>query len=373
MAKQQYLPHTDIEIVDFEDDAGDDAPMSDADLKSALLVEALNEDAQSFISVNRVVASGNMPEEYVARFPADKYDYGQVMEHLRLHFGGGEYRLRLYAKGRLRKGGNKLVTIAHPQKLQVENNDNTTLQIVMAQMEKMNVQIVEVLKDKNGGGSSRMEMMQELMMMKQVFSSEKSGGGMGEIISVISSLKELGINIGSVAEPEEKGFSHLLEMAAPVFAQALAPREPQVQQYRQNPAPQLAQQHQQQPPTQNKGEKMNMMIAMGLVPLINAAKKNAPPENYAPMVIDNVPEEKLRQFFNTPTGMSELIKIKPEIANYLDWFKLLGEHVKANLGLPSTVDDLYYDEGDDSVIENLTETGGNNDLGTDNLHASIDS
>lgn len=353
----------DIEIVDDFNDAPEQ--LSDAEEKAALLQEALSEDAGSFITCHRVVGSGNIPEEFVARFQADKYDYAQILEYLKENYGGGEYRLRLYVKGRLRKGGNKLIQIANAIPKQKDQVDNT-LSIVMQQMEKMNNQIVAILKDKQTGGNSRMEMMQEMMMMKQLFApSERGGGrsvgGIGDILDMVEGLKALGIQVGNQPIEQEPGLSRLFDIATPLIQKAMESPTP-VPVVRQpvlsNPQP--------------REPNMNQMIAIGLIPLIKAAAKNSDPASYAPMVLDNVDEANLHKFFNSPTGMADLIKIQPNIANHLAWFELLGEHVKAHLGLPSKVDHLYDDEEDDNVNTSSTVTGATH-AGTDNLHNDGDS
>jgi hypothetical protein len=62
-------------------------------------------------------------------------------------------------------------------------------------------------------------------------------------------------------------------------------------------------------------------------------------------------------FFNSPTGLADLVKIAPEVANHSAWFGELAEHIKAQLGLPSRVSDLYDDAESDSVAETDSETG----------------
>lgn len=353
----------DIEIIDDFNDAPEQ--LSDAEEKAALLQEALSEDAGSFITCHRVVGSGNIPEEFVARFQADKYDYAQILEYLKENYGGGEYRLRLYVKGRLRKGGNKLIQIANAIPKQKDQTD-TTLSIVMQQMEKMNQQMLTIMKDKQTGGNSRMEMMQEMMMMKQLFAPTERGGGrsvggIGDILDTVEGLKALGIQVGNQPIEQEPGLSRLFDLATPLIQKAMESPTPVpvVQQ-----APLLSNPQPRQPT-------MNQMIAIGLIPLVKAAAKNSDPALYAPMVLDNVDEANIRRFFNSPTGMADLIKIQPNIANHLAWFELLGEHVKAHLGLPSKVDHLYEDEESASVNGIETATGAPADERDSQLHDDV--
>ena len=59
-----------------------------------------------------------------------------------------------------------------------------------------------------------------------------------------------------------------------------------------------------------------------------------------------VPENVLSNFIGGPDSVKKLAQIDPRVQQYAPWFIQLGEHIKAMLGMPSTVGDLY--EGDES-------------------------
>ena len=351
MARQFETKTNDITVVDFLDDEAEVRPQTEAEAKTQSIQDALNEDPEAFLNVSRQIGSGKTSMEVVGRFPADKDDYGQLQAHLQENFGAGDYRIMLYVKGRVR--ANKLLTIAQPLKpANVSTQQDNVTMLILNQLEKMQNQIVSIMQEKQTGGNSRMEFMQELMMMKQIFSSDnKPSSGIKDIVDTIGSLKELGLNIGGVIEPEEKGFGDLLALAAPVLQNITAPQAAPA--YQPNPIaqkPQLT-------PEQKEAQKMNMMLRLGIGQLIAGAKRNSPHDTYATLVIDNIPEAQIMAFFNSPTGFADLVKIAPEVANHSAWFGELAEHIKAQLGLPSRVSDLYDDADSDSVAETDSETG----------------
>lgn len=347
-----------VTLINMDDEYHRNNDPTDADAKTDAIAAALNDDPHAFLNVSRQSDGGRSPMEFVGRFPADKFDFGQLQIHLQDNYGGGDYRCMLYVKGKVK--ANKLLTIASPKMKQESSDSNLMIMRMMDRMEKMQNQIVQIMQEKNGGGNSRMEFMQELMMMKQIFANEtKPTGGIKDIIDTIGSLRDLGLNIGGVSEPEEKGFGDLMALAAPVLQNLTTPQPAPV--YAPNPAPKPV-----PTPEQLEARKMTMMLRMGISQLIAAAQRDKDHEAYATLVIDNVPADKINEFFNSPNGFAELCKIAPEAANYMPWFADLAEHVKAQLGMPSKVSDLYEYDEDDNVEDNSStiDTGD----GKNNLH-----
>lgn len=372
----QFIPAVqyDVEVDDIENDQ---EPLTDEEQKLSELVDALSSDSQAYVSVHREV-TGQHQAEFIKRIPVDKFDHAQILENLRLEYGGGDYRLRVYVKGKIKS--NKLFTIAHASITNKSGDENGTLKLVMDRMEKMQQQMMNLAHEAKSGGGSRMEMMQEMMLMKEIFSQPQNNhrsGGIGEMLEMIEGLKALGVNIGGQEEKEEKGFSSLLEMAAPLFLGGM--QQPQQRQQIQHQQlqqpipqqqidPQIAAKIKQQ---QNEQKEMSIALNFGLAQMIKAAAKNADPANYSGMIIDNVSEEVLMGFFKDAAGLQKLVALKPEIANHLVWFEELGEHVKAGLGLPSKVDHLYNDLEDDNLDEtqNVSDT---HDGTTSDLSATSD-
>lgn len=365
-----------ITIID-PDEIDHTQPRTDADEKTDAILDALKEDNAAYLNVTRQTMGGNAPQQFVGRFPADKFDFGQLQAHLQQNFGGGDYRVMLYAKGRVR--ANKLLSIAdaivkRPES-GVAGEVGVLLNQVMQQMERMNQQIVTILQDKNTGAQSRTEMLQELMVMKQLFGGGEKSNGLGQLTEAIEVMKTLGVNIGGQSE-DSGGFGGLLNLAAPLLQKAMeAPTQPV---YQPNPAPVLQRQPRpintpQHPPIDPRKKEMNLMIRMGINQLVAAAKRNGDHHEYATMILDNIPEETAMGFFRDPTGMAKLIEIQPEVANHLIWFETVGEHVKAILGLPCKpeIAEMYLDdeltgESETAIVKEsqspVTEENGKNQL-----------
>jgi hypothetical protein len=351
----------DITTVVFPEDYDPDHQPTDADVKTDAIAAALNDDPSAFINVSRQSDGGRSPMEFVGRFPADKFDFGQLQIHLQDNYGGGDYRCMLYVKGKVK--ANKLLTIASPKMRNESGDTSLLLNRMMDRMEKMQNQIVTIMQDKTTGGNSRMEFMQELMMMKQIFSNDQkqTGSGLGQIAETVEVLKTLGVSIGG-GESESGGFSGLLSLAAPLLQKAMEAPAPQTQpqltapprqQLRPNPIQPI--QPQKLPPEIERKREMNLMIRLGINQLVAAAKREGDHHEYAVMVLDNIPEETAIGFFKDPSGMAKLIEIQPEVSNHLIWFETVGEHVKAILGLPCKpeINALYLGDDEENLQDQL--------------------
>lgn len=347
----KFLPNdSEVTVIDYDTDITGDENQTDADKKTDAIAEALKTDSEAFLNVSRQSQGGNSPMEFVGRFPADKYDYGQLQVHLQTNYGPGDYRVMLYAKGKVK--ANRLISIAAPIKRNDEMVQGNTdqLSLVLREFQKMQTQMLALIQNQNGGGNSRREMLEEMLMYKQLFSDNRGpSNGIKDIIDTVSGLKELGINIGGSSEDDD-GFGKLLDKATPLIEAAIhAPRQP-APQYKQNPV---------QP------NMMNFAINQGVKTMINAASKNSDPGMYAPLIVDNFNPGQIKNFFVDPNGFNVIKGINPEVEKYKAWFDDLAEHVKALIGMPSKFTDLYDDiDGDIVDTDDIT---GNDDHGENHI------
>lgn len=77
---------------------------------------------------------------------------------------------------------------------------------------------------------------------------------------------------------------------------------------------------------QNEEDMIKMMVRQYMPLLINAATKNADPEFYADMVLDQVPENmypKLKAFIEKPTCLEEIATIEPGVRYQQEWWNSL--------------------------------------------------
>lgn len=339
---------------------------TDQEEKSESLFDSLKSDPDSFITVHRQPLGGNNAMEFVGRFDADKFDLGGVLAHIQKTYGGGEYRVKGYSRGKIT--ANKLIGIAHPISIKSDSGESSLMRDVLDRMEKMQQQIVSVMQEKNTGTNSRSEFLQEMMMMKQFFDTgAKSNGGFGEIMTVVSGLKELGVQIGGISEASDTGFAGLAEKFIPLATAILSqPKTSQSEKTllpsRASPAGRLQAQkpaHPKQPVTiqqpKTEEQKMSLALKMGIATLLNGAKTGADAGDYAELVLANVDEKTLEYMFIDPHAVNKLSAINPEVGKHTQWFIDLGEHIKAHLGLESAFSHLY-DEAENDTVHDIEHT-----------------
>lgn len=343
----EFIPaNNDIEEVFFSTDSKGN---TNSDDKIDAMRNALNTDPEAFITVHRSLGGGNSPEEYVKRFPADKFDFGQLQDYLQVNYGHGDYRIRLYAHGKL--VSNRLISIANTVKKDVVNNQTGEtagiLATVLERMEANNARMMQMMQHMTQP-QDESATLQKMLLYKQLFSTPSNGGGLSQITETLSVLKELGLQIGG-AEKEDSGFTNLLEKMTPVIANVMT-----------QPRTHAPQPNNQQPKQEPKNVNISQMqIVLGT--LIKAASKNSNQMTYAEWLLDQIPEEIIRDRIMQEGALESLITYAPTVGQYRPWFDTLIEHLKAQFGLPSKVSDLYHDDIDDITGEdNLT--GNINDV-----------
>lgn len=317
----------DVTVIDFFTEGLE----TDADEKAAAMSEALKAGRDPYILIHRILSGGNSPEEFIARFPVDKFDFGQLQDYLAENYGGGDYRVRLYSSNRLVKSGNKLITIAHRKKTVQANPGGDLVALVLQKMDQQNQMLMSILQ-KPKEQNSRAEFLDELIKMKAIFGGG-GGGGIDSVRDALGLIKELGVPVGEV-QKEDAGFSELLEKLAPLVIHA----QPQQIQPKQNPI---------NPQDQQRRQQMNMQqmqLRIGIGQLLTAAKKNADPGHWATTVLDMIDMETVKGFVLEGDPVEKMANIAPEVGSYREWFKLLAEHLKAQMGLPSSVSSEYDDD-----------------------------
>ena len=325
MARSEIiLGKDDIEEAIF-DEFTIDNEKTESEKKVDAFADALKDDPNSFVNVSRQLLGGNSPMEFVGRYPADKYDFGELLALMQEKYGPGDYRFMLYAKGKLR--ANKLFSIAAPKKdhfdaRNYKNSDNADSMRILAQMmEQQTRMIMDALK----GGNSRKEWLEEMTMYKTLFGGNDNKSALTELQNSINMLETLGIEVGGKKE-EESIFPQLIEKVGDVIKTA----SEQQTQYQNNPQ-------------QRQGNNMGFFLKMGMKQLLQGAARNSDPGVYAQLIIDNLPEEKIREFFTEQGALEKVMNFEPKLRNFKPWVVLLGEHVKAILGMESSVSDEYPD------------------------------
>lgn len=333
---------------------------TDTDTRVEALAAALRADPAAFVTIHRILGGGNSPEEFCTRIPADKFDYGQLLDYLARTYGGGEYRVRMYAKGRI--VSNQLIPIAMALKTDNKSGGDAAgiLATVLDRMEANNQRMMQMMQSaissKVEPTQTRADILNEMLMYKQMFSDNKPSAGLGQLHESISLLKELGIKVGGKDDDDDsESFTSMLGKVAPLIVQAAQQPIPQ---RRPNPQP---------PQTRTPEMLLNMKIKMGLKPFLNAAAKNSEPAIYAEMLLDQLDIAVIESHILPSNSVDKLGAIEPAVLQFRSWFELMKEHVKAQLGMHSTVSHLYDETHSDITQEYSTESASEN--GTD-LHTT---
>lgn len=349
-ATATLIPNDDIVDVEFDTDAQKPPTKTDAEHSFDSLLEQLQDDVEAFISIYRLTSNG---EIYAARIPADKYDLPALQEYLQEELGGGDFRLRVYRNKKL--FANKLLQI-EKKKINKENSSNSYDSLIRDLLDKMeanNQKMLELIQQKNNvPQKSTTEVLNELLLMKQIVGGGQQVDPMVQLSATIETLKSIGVQIGGIQEKDEnEGFGGMLEKLAPLATAIISSK---------NNSPNIRQQNP-QPQKQDKTMLRQQMIKAAINDLLRAAKKQREVSVYAEEVVERVPENILRNLVST-NFVEEMSKVNAEVITYAAWFVELGEHVKAQLGMPSTVDHLYSDDESDINDENSGDTIENEHL-----------
>lgn len=324
-----------------------------AQIKFDDLVADLNDtsDDAELRLYRQTVLGGKASMPFLDSFPVDKFSFSQLQKYIKDTYGGGEYRIHIRANGKLVV--NRLMEIEAPTVKELRQSPigeaGGILATVLERQEKMHQQMLQMMQSQNAAPSRR-EMLEEMMLFKQLFDRGDTTGaanGLAQIRDTLSVLGDLGIEIGGQKEPQEPGFGDLLEKMSPLLMAGIS----QPQQQQRKPDPMSAQ---------------KMMLKSGIMQLMRAASKNSAREPYAEMLLDQLPEESVREFITDSGAFEKLIKLEPRAAQFKPWFLDLAEHVKAALGMPSQYADLYAD-GDDAINADIPDDNPGTDDGTDHL------
>lgn len=189
--------------------------------------------------------------------------------------------------------------------------------------------LVTLIKDMK---SSKADMYKEMLMMKELFGTGQPSGPQATVDQVTNMMMK-GIELAGKAggpgetnvwlevarelkDPLAKAFD-ALQMALATRGQHPAQPQPVMVAQPAQPAPQA-------PPT---GEPVNLQILnqlrMALPLLVNGASRNADPESYADLILDQTPENlyaSLRDWLIKPDCLDMLAKIEPGVRYQQDWW-----------------------------------------------------
>lgn len=327
---------------------------TDAEKMTDDLANALRDDTSGFVTIHK---EDNGRSMHVERIPSDKYDVGQLLDYLQINYGGGDYRIRVYSGGKIT--ANKLISIAVKKVTQEGKSlaGHGELASILEVITQQNNRVIEALsfQEKKDPMEEMTKMFQMMTMMREAMGiqNQQPINPLSQLKDTLGILESVGVTINGQAEKEDEGFGGLLEKMAPLVTAAVS--QPQ-QRPMNNPQP--------RPEKRENPMFGNIMIKAGLQTLLKAAKKGSDPAMYAEMIVDQFPEEKIREFITGEKAAEKLLAFCPPIKEHTKWFDELAEHVKALLGLDSRFSDLYSDDDDVINADIETNIGANNEGGT---------
>jgi hypothetical protein len=273
---------------------------------------------------------------FLDSFPADKMPMESIQKFLRDKYGSGDYRMQLRVEGKLRL--NELVSIEAPKEDTPQGDQ--TMVMVLNQMREMQQQILALAQNRQPSPEEQeMKMLEKMAMYKQLFSNDNqsSNNGLTEMLTVMTQFKELGlINIGNQPpeEEKEKGFLDFLSGLTPMIQSAMESGK-QATPPQMPPAPQPQKPVQEAPvvppEAEQQQDQINLMIGQTLKTLISAAENGDDPENYADMLLDQIPEQYLGELLNVLESDQWFDQLKQLSSNLVvpheTWFTELRQHI----------------------------------------------
>lgn len=357
MRKAQLITSDDVEDVVFDTDVGGRS-QTKHERKLDEILEGLNTSGESaYIALYRQPGTGKESLIFLKKFPADKFDgMEDILEYLSTHHGTGDFRIQVRVNGRL--AANNLVSVeaSEAPSPQISSGDGAT-SALLAQIEKQNQMIAglyqQMASAQRPDDASEEKFLQKMLMYKQLFGAQQSGG-VGQIMETVGLLKEIGVNVGGIAEEKEEGFGDILKNALPLLQTAISQPQPQ---------PQNQHQHQPQRNPSERPEMRDNMLKMQIKMAVDMAVKNAArggdPATFADMCDAQLGVNAVK-LVNDPTVLDTLKAYNPGVSQHEQWFSDVIEHVKAINGLPSR----FSSEYDAETIEVEGLSGGADNVQT---------
>lgn len=340
----EFLPRDDSVEVLFPPET--EAQQTAADKAAEAMVEELSSNDEKGKTVNIYKQTGNGQESmaHVMSHPADKYTIQELVEILKVEYGGGDYRFHLRSeKGRLI--ANKLIVIAKKLSPDAGTQETGMLAILGRMMDKQDEFMRRILPTQETGGS-RIEFMKEMSMMKDLFSGGQQANPLGqakEMLELIDLLKKQ-------ANPEADeggGFTKIISDSLPLLDKMADVARENNRAVTRN-RPRQGQQPEQNPMKKTIVKKLLSMRANKEHPADVAEKLNG---QIPPYLIPQI--EKMILGDN---AVEELININPNVEPHKEWFKDVIEWLKGYMGHPCKYDD-QFETGD------TNKTGGPDDGG----------
>lgn len=341
----EILPRDDTIDVIFPGE--DDETMTAAEKAVNAAIEELSSNAEkgAFVSVYRQPGNGREPLEFVFTHPADLYTIDQIIDSLKLDYGGGKYRIFIKdEKGKIK--ANKLICIAEKINDLNDNNDVGLYGLLNSYMSKQDRLMQHFLKQ-NHSGHSRTEFFQEMILMKNLFNQNDNNNSntfsqIKELVEAMSLIKDI------TPEPQSSsGLAGLIKETVPLLNSiAKASLNAPLAQPGAQPGAQPIEQSGEQP---GVPEPM-INVEYGLLKkAIEFKKQGQTPESVAEFIYEEIAPKfarKIEEIIILEKPLDKMTEILPDVLEHHDWFLELTEWLRAYYGHDSIYSNRFQDPSD---------------------------
>lgn len=272
-----------------------------------------------------------------------------ILDKLRDEYDGGRFEVRVYRDKKIYR--RKVVLIETP-KVKVLKSTDTNSELIKMMMEgfnkladkmqSMNVQPQPLALDPMKMFESMATVMSTMQKMQPIIPNQSSVNSVDSGLALVMRGMEIAESMRSqgsestfmdvvrdvIKSPVVESLADLLKNKSATIAQ------PSTQRPMQN--------HPIVKPLE-KVDEMNMVKKQYINMLLNKAREDASPILYAEYIVDNAPEEIIREHFMGAGVLDTIIKDVPEVSKYKEWFVELQSALIAILDMPEDDDHNVLD------------------------------
>lgn len=341
----------------------------DADLNSVTSEFGKDKnDVQLKIKLHRVLERKGEREWLFDILPSEL----PIMDRVKEEYGGGKYEAAVFKNGKLFRKFN--FNIANPRVNSVIKNSASEFANIVAMMGKQQetqfAQLKElVLSQKSPAQSfNMMEMMTGMVtlmvQMKNLMPSTGNSNNIDLLLKGMEIMKDFGGGGGGGETTMMDVFKELIkspllekaiEGVSTVVPQSAIANNPVI---KKPPSISQSSNHQSNNSQSNNSQpsqgnanmpNVNPVIKGYVNQLIQKAERNSDPALYAAFILDNVPENLVKEYLMREDLMDFIISINPNAAKHSEWFNELKNELTEILL--------------EDASENLTDNGQSNDTG----------
>lgn len=330
------------------------APEDDYEPEDIAIMQMLSElgtDSEATVRVYRQGKMGHRDLTYLFECPPDEFSPTLLQEE---PYNGGEFRIHARSKNGII--ANRAIKVA-PRPSNKPTQDQA-LQPMQAQISSLTSAVEALLKQATAvpvaSVPSRHDLIQELLVMRDIFTpaNQVQVPQQDPFIMMRSMLelsKDLGLVRGGSGEGGEPSTLDVLMKAMDVFGKPLAEGLARVQQQApQRPAvavpvtnsvpvarsapiplPGAApgpEQLKYLPDTENQEEQnVEFLIRRFVKQLCDQAAIDTDPTPWGMIIVDQLPEEKVRELINDPDWLKKLAAYDARVQQYAGWFEELKQ------------------------------------------------